>query len=618
MIESAKSFGADATKFQMFTENEIRDVKPEIHDKLARMILNRETAKMLKDYAEKVVGIEWFCLKPGSEIIANPHIIPIENIIPGTKVLSHTGTFEVVTKNFMRHFKGKLVSVKTAFSSEPVEVTPNHLILAIPITGRDSHWNWKINRDRIPKAEWIPAGSLKKGDFLAISFPNETHNLERIDLTRIIDDPYELTETMVRPPRYPHGGSHYHTIPRFIQVSPELLRLIGYYLAEGSIGKNTLVFSFSQTEQKYIEDVSKLIKTIFGINKGRVVQSNIHKGCQIIFSSQILSNLFSTFGQHAKDKTIPLWIINLPTNKTQELIAGYWRGDGYFKDLRQWSRQFSAYTASASLAVQLRFLLFRLGIISRLKRVHRDARIIRGRSIPDTTGYELTISGEPDLSIMAKILAVPKRNLKRQIKTGWIQNGHAFVPIKHIDCLNYVGPVYNLEIKNSNSYTSMWNATLHNCTPMNLDAVDILEDLGVKRYKIRFKDNENFPLMRKALNTNKQVMISTSEPIRCFFTPYTIEYKNIRELYCVPLYPPKISELGLHHLLNKGFSGYSCHLPDPDITLVIAALLHKYHRDDYILELHVKPEWEHCIDWEVSFTFPMMGNLIRRIKEMEG
>ena len=44
-------------------------------------------------------------------------------------------------------------------------------------------------------------------------------------------------------------------------------------------------------------------------------------------------------------------------------------------------------------------------------------------------------------------------------------------------------------------------------TPM-YDCIDFLEELGVNYYKIRCKDNKNFPLVKKCLNTKKKVFIS--------------------------------------------------------------------------------------------------------------
>jgi N,N'-diacetyllegionaminate synthase len=162
------------------------------------------------------------------------------------------------------------------------------------------------------------------------------------------------------------------------------------------------------------------------------------------------------------------------------------------------------------------------------------------------------------------------------------------------------------------------------CTTMYPEAVDMLEDLKVKRHKIRFKDNENIFLIRKVLLTGKPVMISIPEQMP-FKLKNEIELRaengevmttNLRLLYCIPLYPPTLQQLNLSKI-NAIHTGYSCHLPDKDLCIA-AATLFCARKIDYTIEVHVKPSIiDHCIDEAVSFSFDDLTELRKGINNLE-
>jgi len=149
-------------------------------------------------------------------------------------------------------------------------------------------------------------------------------------------------------------------------------------------------------------------------------------------------------------------------------------------------------------------------------------------------------------------------------------------------------------------------------TPMFPEAVGWLNDIGVKRFKIRYADKYNTPLLKKAMDTGKQVIIS------CDFM-YTIlsdtwhqpDFNKISLMYCIPEYPP--AEIVLPQVFSV-FTGYSNHYPSIVPPLVAAA------RGCKILEVHVKPhlgEDEPPIDVAVSITFSELRELVKLVREME-
>lgn len=150
-------------------------------------------------------------------------------------------------------------------------------------------------------------------------------------------------------------------------------------------------------------------------------------------------------------------------------------------------------------------------------------------------------------------------------------------------------------------------------TPMFPEAVDWLEAIKVKRYKIRYADNKNVELIDKVTKTNKPMMISCDGDalIDERLHDLLIKHRTIW-MYCVPEYPPSKA------VVPGGFDifkGYSSHYPSIIVPLVAAA------RGAQYIEVHVKmdrydPPWT-PIDDAVSITFPQLGELVKYVREVE-
>lgn len=150
-------------------------------------------------------------------------------------------------------------------------------------------------------------------------------------------------------------------------------------------------------------------------------------------------------------------------------------------------------------------------------------------------------------------------------------------------------------------------------TPYFPEAVDWLEDAGVKRYKIRYADRYNSELIKRIKSTGELYVMSCdgeylmteqaddvrSDP-RCVFA------------FCIPEYPPKTT------IVPGGFDifyGYSSHYPSIVPPLVAAA------RGCQYLEVHVKENkysgGYKPIDDAVSITFSQLAVLCGFVREIE-
>ena len=150
------------------------------------------------------------------------------------------------------------------------------------------------------------------------------------------------------------------------------------------------------------------------------------------------------------------------------------------------------------------------------------------------------------------------------------------------------------------------------CTPMYLDAIDFLDSF-VKRYKIRYDDslplheNKTTPLISKALETEKQIIISTQK------NPKQLELYNndkVKWLYVVPKYPCSINELDFSNLSDfDGFSNHCIHFLAPLSAVILGAKM---------IEIHVTSNKDKdFMDNPVSFDTTESKNLINLIRYTE-
>lgn len=408
------------------------------------------------------------CVTPDTQIIMNPDVFSIDKVSEQAKVLTHKGRFQKTNVTGSRLYKDDLVIINPSFFYGELKLTPEHEVLAAKRT-QDYYYRKFLLRKRYldrsdgqfhrlgMKPTWIPSGNLRKGDFLFYPVIKETKDVKEIDLSHIINCKIDG--------QYIYTVLQRHTsveVPKVIKIDKDFLRLCGYYIAEGSGGKQ-LDFYFHKDEVAYINDVKRLIKKTFGLDIYTKTQNSVTK---IECFSGIVGEFFkNTFGSLSENKHLPQWVLTLPLDKQAELFKGVWRGDGSVKN-----KTFRYVTSSKLLCEQLKALLLRMGIIPNtlVKSVEHQNRVlprINGRKIfAKNDKYEIEIGG-PWVKIFAKYLGVNHGLLSIRKRTNyfaWFQDGYAVIPIRGIKREKYDGLVYNLAVGDDNSYTTT-NACVHNC-----------------------------------------------------------------------------------------------------------------------------------------------------------
>ncbi|MBI4157590.1 ATP-dependent zinc metalloprotease FtsH, partial [Candidatus Woesebacteria bacterium] len=117
-------------------------------------------------------------------------------------------------------------------------------------------------------------------------------------------------------------------LPNKVKVTPSLMRLFGYYTAEGR-GQGNLNFTFNIAEKDFVQDVTELMETVFGLSNPKLEITDTNT-VRVIYYSAHLGRFFANHcGLGSHNKHLPSFIWDLPFKYFVEFLRGYWRGDGY-------------------------------------------------------------------------------------------------------------------------------------------------------------------------------------------------------------------------------------------------------------------------------------------------
>jgi site-specific DNA-cytosine methylase len=286
------------------------------------------------------------CFTAGTMVLTETGYRPIESVVVGDYVLTHTGNWQRVTST-MRRPDAELVAFQAG--SPRVVTTKEH-----PFYSRIRTQKW--NRREFSEPEWSPIGDLGTDHFIA----------------------------QVLPPIIPG------------QRDLSLWWLIGRYLADGWIvdrqPRGVLGRRVQPTAGRVViccarHEADELEKRIHsaGFTASRVDEKTIVKWH--ITDSRFYHSV-QTFGRHAHGKVIPRHAFELPVDATTALLEGYLSGDGHRVD-----SGWDATTVSKALALGIALLAQRaFGIVATVNRHEvSPTTVIEGRTVKQRPWYRVSI-----------------------------------------------------------------------------------------------------------------------------------------------------------------------------------------------------------------------------------
>lgn len=399
-----------------------------------------ERTLIIVDEGAKVHYVEG-CFVAGTKIFAKRGAVAIEDITKEDEVLTHMGRYQKVYHTQVRPYTGEIYKIKvTGNPSETISATEEHPFLIVKK-------NRKNERNSDWKPEWLPIKDVKKGDYVCMPIDGTIEDLKVISFEVPVGN-----------------GKHGWQLEKIqIKCNRKLFKLIGYYLAEGSISSGSyLNFSFNTLERAYINEVKQLIHDVFG-NVG--VRESIHQknnGTSVVVSSVRLCRIFEQFGVSAASKQLPSWVMRASAKNQSALINGWFNGDGSYCRRQQRSgfkENFRICTISQTLAYQGKMILARQGIASSIN--HRD-RKSEGRQ----KMYTLVVGGENMVPFgqLVDQPVQPKMWGRKRASSFFIDKKYLYSPIKSIEIEKVENiDVYNFSVNKDESYTA-GNVAVHNCT----------------------------------------------------------------------------------------------------------------------------------------------------------
>jgi len=411
------------------------------------------------------------CVKGNTKITTNPSYTsrPIKEVQIGQKVLTHEGRFKPVEQVYERKYQGQMIKLEIS-NLKKLDVTYNHPILGLKREDIKCYQGYSRNNIAICKPpeerkckkrcnkhknffwepKFIPAEEFREGDFIATPLPLENQ----------INDPISIDYSVVK--TEPKIIRPFKKIDKFI-FKPDLLRLLGYYLAEGNIEYNQarwdkevkypcgVTFVFNIEEQSYVEDIKNIIFQNFKNLNITVNKIPKHNTCTVgIYSKSLAEYIKYLCGSMADKKKLSVELLNLELVLQKEILKGFFRGDGQLRirpknipAIGKGGNRYCASTVSEVLAYQLYWLLLRNQIKCTLRKSYDKTK--GGKHV-----YFVEIFGKEINKLEDKQLVNPKRQgYKSFVYKNWF-----FEPIKKIKKYKFDGNVYNLNVKDDHSYVA--------------------------------------------------------------------------------------------------------------------------------------------------------------------
>ena len=267
--------------------------------------------KVLNNHGIKNVGVKFSVSGDTPILVKEKEEINLLEISKVIELLKNGKKLEVLSLDKERKLKFSKIYNSLEHLDTVYELKHTQSTLPLKVTEHHSVFIW--NKGEIIQKK---VKDLKEGEFL-ISF-NTTTNQFQTNNIQVINE-FEFAKNQ-------HSKK---TISRKININKELMRLIGYFLAEGHVTNtiNQVGFTFNKNEEEYIKDVTELLSSI---TKRKIsIRNPNENSIQILIHSKEWSNFFDVFCGKKKNKHVPAFAFKASRELFLELLRGYIRGDGY-------------------------------------------------------------------------------------------------------------------------------------------------------------------------------------------------------------------------------------------------------------------------------------------------
>lgn len=498
-----------------------------------------------------------FCFKHGTLIQTPYGFKPIEDINICDSIISGSNVTRKVSDKHTNYGTFRFIKIGHLLGWDKIEVTDNHAFLATkPARMKDGRLKKQFKDTSTWEVDWVRAKDLSTDHFLAYpikqEWPKFNLNIDLMSFNNLwlYDDDKVWS-------KYSNKSDLKIKLNRNIEVDTDFAKLLGYFVAEGSISSfgNGVEFAFHSDEQNYHEEVKNIIYKKFGINSRIFLNGN--KARVVCCSSILATILKSMCGSCAFDKQIPNVIMSSPIEVVKSFLNGYINGDGCSY---KYSNIISISTVSETLARQYQKLMLDMGEFCSL--------ILNKRNEWICSIHGFRSSSEKWIEKDERV----KKN-KETLKI-YSNDKYVFMRIKDIECYEDTTTVYNLDVPVDESYIS-GICIAHNCEAslcglpvvgtycsghsmfLNHDNaylidVDRFHKIEPGTMHLHYWDNQKFP----AFSDESTIRAAADQMRRCYENPHEAREKNeklrhhIMSKYSIECLVNRV-QANLEHLWSK-------------------------------------------------------------------
>ncbi len=392
--------------------------------------INEAFAVALSELLEDgLTGIAMSCLVPGTKIYTDNGILNIEDVKEGYKVITHKGRFRNINKVVTKEFNGLCTKIQIQGYTDTTE---NYKFV-------DNH---ELYVNRNDKWTWVGCEDVEVGDI--VGEPIIQQDLSKSSPTLTICE---------------RNTSSKEYTKKNIVASPNVQRLIGYFLGDGSIceRESGIQFDFNTNEFNNINDVVEILNKNF--DKQSVVIDK-SENCKRIkcYSKGIASWFRKNCYDNSGNKKYPWGLDRINDSMCLNLLAGLIRSDGSIND-----NSITFYNTSTNLIILTKQLFSRLGIAASITfRPPRESfiedRVVYG--IKDE--WQVSNGKKTVLYSLCDLISNMNCSNSKFSDKLFIHRNFCCGRVQKIEYEEYSGKVYDLQVEEDHSFSGPY-LTIHNC-----------------------------------------------------------------------------------------------------------------------------------------------------------
>ena len=369
------------------------------------------------------------CFAHDTTIYTSNGIKPISEVDINDLVLGISGTYRQVTEKFAYNQHDPMVALTIKHSLMPISVTSGHPLYAIrdvPMEQANERTMQWLKKGKV-KCEWIDAGQLKRGDYVAQVIPKEVVRVPEIDEDDARFYGILLGDGHMNKDEHEWGISGNSQNDSHLEFIRNYLSVRGIHFWETGRGDSYVQVHWS-SGRGAVRDATT----------GRVIGSGAPTmpfGYADLYNSQGV-------------KHIAPRLAHLPLSQTLALVQGLVETDGNVSR----GKEITFCNTSQPLVEGLRYQMLRLGVPTagnlRVRNHDHQGKRSDGSVAQfkgESRNYDLRIPAIPELAKRLGSLPVTKHN--------WLNyEGYIFTRVTKTESIKPHPFVYDLEVEGDESY----------------------------------------------------------------------------------------------------------------------------------------------------------------------